>query len=244
MTADIKIIDKVKKLLNMAGGDAAGGEHERDTAMKMALKLLAKHNLSMADCQTVKEGRLSVTMEAELCPWRKVVGGAIAKLFFSSFYFQRVPGKQRNRFTFVGLESNIETSLQMTKFLIKSLTREVKLQRAAHGYTSAWETSFFNAASIRISQRCYAIRAEAEAESTPAAGTGLVLASLYAQEEASNLRHIAEEMGLVLKTGKPSKMSFGDLNGAAAGREFGDNVSLSNNIATNPRANPNAPKLN
>ena len=60
-----KIIDKIAKLLAVANGNAAGGEHERDTAMRMATKLLIKHNLSMVDITGKTKGEARESAEAE-----------------------------------------------------------------------------------------------------------------------------------------------------------------------------------
>ena len=44
MTDQSKIIDRVRKLLKMANDNAAGAKHERNNALRMAHKLIAKHS--------------------------------------------------------------------------------------------------------------------------------------------------------------------------------------------------------
>lgn len=225
-----KIIAKVTKLLATANGTAEGGEHERNTAMKMALNLLAKHNLSMADCETPTEGREATIIEHDLCPWLRVVANSVAKMYFSHFFSSRIHGKQRMKFNFIGLESNVATSISMTNWIIKSMRKEAAKARKTFGHGAAWETSFYNAAACRISERCIALRQEAEAASKPqATGTGMVLASLYDQEDKANSAYIKDVLGKILTTGK-IRMSGGSLDGLAAGREFGSNVNLSNQL--------------
>lgn len=233
-----KVLAKVQKLLNTANGTAEGGEHERDTAMRMALKLLAMHNLEMTDLQAKKEERMTATLETYTCPWRRTVAGAISSMFFSKYFYTGVPGKQKHTFTFIGLESNVITARDMTEWVIKSVTKECLRKKREVGGNAAWETSFFNAAASVISQRCREMRAEAEMESTPTStGTALVLASIYDQEEKANLAHIAEEMGIKLRT-KSIKLAVKDLGGMAAGREFGKNINLDRQIGNGTPASP------
>lgn len=231
-SAEDKVIARVKKLINLANGNAAGGEHERETAMKMALNILAKHNLSMADLgQEEMEARINEDIFHYTCPWLRVVANAMAELFFCKFFYTKVPGKQKYRFTFVGLESNVQTAKGMTNYVIKSI-RKGGAQVLKDIGPSA-ETSFVNAAAKTVSYRCQVLRQEAEAESAAKpTGTSLVLASLYEQELKSNEQYIESQMGINLKAGRAS-LSNKNAQGARLGHEYGNNINLNRQITGN-----------
>jgi len=51
-----KVIDKINKLLAL-GNNAAAAQNERETALRQAYSLLAKHNLEMNDLKAKTDGR-------------------------------------------------------------------------------------------------------------------------------------------------------------------------------------------
>lgn len=230
-----KIIEKIAKLMAVANGTAAGGEHERDTALRMATKLLIKHNLSMVDIvgKTKAEARNSTEAEHYTDPWRRVCAGAIARLYFCGFFTTKINGKQKLMYTFIGLQSNIETAHDMANYVIKSIDREAKRLRKAQGQPASFETSFMNAAAGRISARCDALRAEAEAETQAEqaanAGNALVLANYYDSEKLANDEYVAFTMNIKLKS-KPNRLTNLNNDGYAKGHKFGGDLSLNNQL--------------
>jgi hypothetical protein len=78
-----KILDKVQKILNLAA--KAGTQHEAETAMLMAQKLLVKNKLSMSD---VKDGEKKyvtyfvVGNTKEVKPYKERIVGSIKDFFF------------------------------------------------------------------------------------------------------------------------------------------------------------------
>lgn len=244
--ANDKVIDKIKKLLNHANDNAAGSEHEREVAMKMALKLLAKHNLEMKDIQDAdtKEDRDEVHYEEFPDPFRKMIAGAIAELYFCKFYSVPVPGKQKRHFHFVGLESNCNTAMSVAQYVIKSVTRESHvrgLQEATAEKRHGWGTSFRNTAADQIGIRCARYRAEEQQEQeTESTGTALVLANYYEAEKTANANFIEHILGIKLTT-KKLNPKIKSVSAAIQGREFGDKVNLGNNaLETNGQST--APK--
>lgn len=236
-----KIINKVQKLLAVANGSAEGGEHERDTAMKMALSLLAKHNLSMSDCEIKTEDRLLEEDLHDVCPWRRTAANAIAKLFFCHFFSSKIQGKQKLKFSFIGLESNVLTTKEMTKWIIKSVHRESAIRRKELDAPASFATSFCNAAAIQITKRCMEIRKQAELDSqTASSGTDLVLASIYDQEESANKDYISNKLGIKLIYPKGLLKNINN-DGAKAGWEYGKTVNLSKQISGSSK---NAVKIN
>lgn len=226
-----KILDKIRKLLNV-GNDKRGNEQERETAMRQALKMLAKHNLEMKDVQNVqdKEDRDEVNYEEFPDPFRKVIAKAIAQLYFCRFYHTKISGKQKNNFHFVGLESNCHTAKEIAAFVIRSVYTESQRQQnsvgnGVHGYG----TTFRNAAALRISERCAEMRREEEQDQeSNSTGTALVLASLYDQEYEANENFIVKILNVELKENK-HRLANKSKSANAQGREFGDKVNLSSN---------------
>lgn len=245
-----KIIDRIRKLLKHANDNASGAEAERDTAMRMAMKLLAMHNLSMSQVEMEdKEDRDQTFIEEFPDPFRRVVAEAIAKLFFCKFYSGQVPNKQKRYFYFVGLESNATTAAEMTSWLLKSIYSESQRAQKANGNAHGFGTTFRNAVAIRISERCDAIRSEAEQEDVAAreaaeqAGTSdataLALSTLYANEQAANESYIKDILKIELKT-KNSTLHKKSKKADEMGREFGDKVNLNKQIPTTPKADDSA----
>lgn len=246
-----KVIAKIQKMLKHANDNAAGSEHERDNAMRMALKLMAKYNLSMADMDVSnKEDRDQSEMEQFPDPYRRAIAGSIAELFFCKFFYRKVPGKQKYTFHFVGLESNSITAMEMAKFVIQSVSDESNRAQKAAGQGAGFGTSFRNAAAARISQRAWALRQEAEEESkrpkTAAEAkaeaqedaelhiqapksTALTLTGVYESESLANESYIKNVMGLNIKT-KGLTLGSKSMTASAQGRAFGDKVQLSTQI--------------
>jgi len=245
-----KIIDRIRKLLKHANDNASGAEAERDTAMRMAMKLLAMHNLSMSQVEMEdKEDRDQTFIEEFPDPFRRVVAEAIAKLFFCKFYSGQVPNKQKRYFYFVGLESNATTAAEMTSWLLKSIYSESQRAQKANGNAHGFGTTFRNAAAIRISERCDAIRADAVKEDeetrgsedqTVSASTQLALSTLYENEQAANEAYIRDILKIELKT-KNSTLHKKSKKADEMGREFGDKVNLDKQIAATPTPDDSAP---
>lgn len=231
MSQEDKIISKVRKLLNTANGTAEGGEHERDTAMRMALNLLAKHNLSMSDLEESKQEDRCVDNDSTFhsAPWMRTVGYAMAELFFCAFYVTRIHGKNRLRFTFIGREGNVQTAKEMTTYLIKSVESESRKAQKQHGQTGEWAGGFRKGAGMRIWVRSKELRKQAEQESNAATtGTALVLASVYAQEKSKNEQYI-QGMGVELTVRKAVTHKT-NTSGYIAGDNFGKTVSLNKQV--------------
>lgn len=179
------IIDKIRKLLALANGEGAA-EQERESALRMAHALLAKHNLSMSDTEQKQECRNESTLEYCFHAWARGVAMDIAKLYFCE-YFVSLRAKQHY---FVGLESNVITSQEMFKFVASSIMKEArKATKAAHE-SGSFERSFCKGAAVAVRARCCDIRKSAQepsADTTASTGTSLVLASLYKREHDANV---------------------------------------------------------
>ena len=230
-----RVVDKVRKLMAVAKGTADGGDHERDTAMRMALSMLAKHNLSMADLEQPMEGRKAATDQYHSTPWMRIVGFALAELYFCSFFIASVGGKNKRTYTFVGLEGNVATAREMTGWVIRSVQAEANAQARAAGQGETWANSFRKGAANRIASRCRELRAEAERANAGQAssGTSLVLASLYDTEKTANSAYIADQLGVKLVT-KQTITRNNSVAGIMAGDTYGRSLSLNKQVASKP----------
>lgn len=237
-----KIIDKIRKLLNTANDDR-GNETERETAMRMAVKMLSIHNLELKDLDVQEEARDEVHYEEFPDPFRKIIGSAIAELFFCRFYHTKVPNKQKLWFHFVGLESNCEVAKEIASYVIRSIyTESQRLQNTQGGGVHGFGTTFRNAAAQRVVQRCVAMREEQAKEAeTDKPGTALVLASYYDQELAANNNYIEKVLGITIVI-KKVKMASKSQAARAAGRAFGDKVNLSSNLIEGKSAGNDNPE--
>jgi len=241
MTGQVeKAIDKIRKLLAMANDNADGGEHERDNALRQAMAMLAKHNLTMADLEDDldKEDRDCFVIDEEFPePFRRVIGSAVSRLFFCEFFSMHVPGKQKYKFHFVGLESNAQTALEMTKYLIASVSREGQRRRKELNESVGWDTTFRNAAASQISKRCDELRAKADEEHNADGSNALVLASLYEQEAKLNDDYISKVLGLEIKV-RTSKGQYKNREAVRQGMDYGNKVNLNRQIASKAPTTP------
>ena len=73
-----KILDRIKKLFALGSNNP--NEHEAESAMKMARKLLDKHNLSIFDPNEKEEVGIKIEDNLNM-PWTRMVYGAIARLY-------------------------------------------------------------------------------------------------------------------------------------------------------------------
>jgi hypothetical protein len=226
-----KIVDKIRKLLKHAADSAEGAEHERDNALRMAMKLMAKYNLHDVKMEEDKEDRDETVDEHFPDPFRRIIANAIAEMFFCKFYSNNVPGKQKKNFHFVGLESNAITAKEMAAFVIKSICDESGRVQREHMGSHGFGTTFRNAAATRIAERCRAIRAEEEkAQAQEVAPTGskstaVTLAGFYETELAANEAYIKNILGIQLRKGKAT-MSNKSSHASQLGRAFGDKINL------------------
>jgi hypothetical protein len=231
---DDKIIGRIRKLMAVANGNAEGGQHERDTALKMAHNLLAKHNLSMADVKEEdKEGRSTKEKYMTSHAWAKIVAGSIAELFFCGFFTTKVGprGTTRMKMTFIGLESNVATAKEMVDYVVSSISSEAARKARQYDEGGSYVRTFCNGAAYQIAKRCRELRKAAEEESaaTPQPGTALVLASLYKREVAANDQYVVAVLGIELEH-KPLRPQIKDNGAYIEGRMYGDKINLSKQI--------------
>lgn len=231
-----KVLGRVKKMLALAA-DSAASEGERDNAMRMAHATLAKYNLSLGDAQkahtspTEKRGEESV--EDWGYPWARQTAYAVAQLCFCEYFFMRVRGRaDKCRHYYVGRASNVVTAREMTAYVIDSILKEANKRRREEYQDWSWWTSFCKGAAYAVHTRCLQLRKEAEEASNAAptisSGTSLVLASVYATEQAANKAYL--EQHHKLRTEKSREHRAGA--GWSDGKAHGDSISLHRQVGS------------
>lgn len=155
------IVAKIKKLLALADGNQ--NENEREVAMKFALELLAKHNLTMESLDlaearnSVKEFEADITLE----PWISDVLGAACELYYTEVFFRTKvieyesiygpASRTRKVPVFVGTPDNIAVTMQVATWLMQSIRSESNRR-----YRSAPDRrSFRVGAAFRLHQRAF-----------------------------------------------------------------------------------------
>lgn len=237
-----RVLSRVRKMIRLAN-DAGASEGERDNALRMAHATLAKYNLDFSQVEVDKgdnkreekpDEPRERQQEAFLGkPWALQISAAVAKLFFCSYYYTNMRGQTGQNakayHVFIGRHSNAITAREMARFLVEAVHREAqRYQRTAYATYKEYR-AFAQAAASRIRERCHAIREDAEKPVTQGApGTALVLASVYATEDAANRKYL-EVLGIRLGKARSTTYAPGD-EARAAGRAFGSSVNLTTQV--------------
>jgi len=223
-----KIIDRIRKILALAGNNP--NEHERDTAMKMAQKLLAKHNLSMEEIEFSGQAAEEVIEDGDLYvphSYIKTLSVAVGKLYFCNT-LRIVSRSHRQRFIFIGRESNVATSREIFAYVIKAIEAEARTQarRQSDIGFNRYVRSFCNGASVTICDRVRQLLRETEQQRHPTStGRDLVLADVYAQRQAEAEKYIAQRYQT--KPAANSRMQLGrSITAHENGTAFGRTVNL------------------
>jgi hypothetical protein len=232
MTADQnKILARIRKMMALADCNAAT-EGERDTALKMAYNLLAKHNLSMVDVENkAAEGEAREGTEASFVvyPWARNIASAVANMFFCNYYFMRSHTGKQATHVFVGKQSNAVTASYMADFVVRSVLREAtkRYKSAISPEARTFAVGVVHKLRARIEEIKKAqATAPADAEGAAmTAGSALVLADLYKREGEANKLWLAAQ-GVELKTTTSRQKSITDSSAYNAGKAFGGTVSL------------------
>lgn len=223
-----KVLDKVRKLIQLATNEAAS-EGERENAVRQAHKLLAKHNLAMADVEkfTKQEGRIKENLQTFGMQWCQDAAKCIGELFFCKYFIgEKVNGTKLNHY-FVGKESNAVTAALMTEYVIASILKEGR-KKFTHNLSP--ETRNFAIGAVdSLYWRIKEMKKKAPDAESESTGTSLVLADYYETEMESNMAWLATE-GTELVSLKRREPKVSNVSAYNAGRKFGDTINLNSQI--------------
>jgi Protein of unknown function (DUF2786). len=221
---DITIAQRIKKLLALADGNK--NEHERATAMKLAMELLQKHNLDIA---TVKE--LSCEYEVseyravfKLEPWTRFTFMAACKLYYTelilrSEYRGYYGDRKEHHPNIVGTEENIAVTIEVVSWLINSIKCESNWL-----FSEARERrSFRLGAAHRVYERaCEIVKEEFQTTGTNQATGSSALTVLRNELEKANKRYMSRKN---LGTFK-GRSTYSNGDAYDMGSSYGDSVNL------------------
>ncbi len=102
MKPEDSVVSKVKKLLALASGNQ--NDHEREVAMKFAMDLLAKHNLTMEQLEgPERSGNVQQLEENSfrLEPWVRQVLNAVCMIYYTDYFIcTKVVSVRQDMWTF------------------------------------------------------------------------------------------------------------------------------------------------
>lgn len=228
--ADERIINRIRKMLALAK-DAGATEGERDNAMRAAHATLAKYNLDLADLEERGQpGERRGAAQAAFYgrPWARQVAFKVAQLFFCQYIYTPAERAKDTKHYFIGKESNSATAIELSKFVIESISKEAKKRARDYGHNGTWTRSFCWGAAMAIKEKVDEIIASStRIDATP--GTAIVLASLYQRESAAN-RELFDQLFPSRTAGRAGKSTV-DSAGRAAGTSYGRTISLHRQIS-------------
>lgn len=215
------IAQKIRKLLALADGNK--NENERNSAMKLALELLSKHNLEMSHVADISEDVDVIEYEAflKLDPWIRTIMHAACTLYYTRFIMRPVYGgyySDRKEWhpTFVGTAENIDCTMEIASWLVDSIRKESNWL-----FREAYERrSFRVGAADRILQRATELIAEEKQVCGSTPSNSLMV--LRNQLESANQKHMDKK-----KLGTfQSRGSYHDRTAYGLGQSYGNNVNL------------------
>lgn len=180
-----KVIERIRKLLALAGNNPS--EAEREAALSKAHALLLEHNLQMHDVAEKVETMDAYDMIVKHpSTWSRVVSKAIAELYFCKFVYTKTGRSYTAHF--VGMRVDAEVAKMVANNVITSVAYQAQIVARQTGGSVA---SFKNGAAAAIYWRCEKLRREAE-QANAVPGTALVVQSLYktrAEQAQEWVRH-------------------------------------------------------
>lgn len=241
----IEVIEKVKKLLALAN-NAGASEGERDNAMRMATKLLARFNLSIADVESSLSDRekRDLDLDPKRSGWAHTVYNGLANLFYCVYYKN---GDDKG--VMVGKTVNTTTASLMADYVIESIAKEAVaraglskldslfgVQSTENGKGKDWAQDFCLGASIAVFNKCVELRKREEtlneAEKIQGTGTSMTLAGYWDQERAKNL-DLLKKMGVNLRDSAQVKIK--NESALDAGKRHGQSISLNRQVGAGPQ---------
>lgn len=225
------IIAKIKKLFALAN-DAGATEGERDNALRMAYRLIAKHNLDLATVEKMssrpEEKRIKHTNETWGMLWVCKLSNSIADLFFCHYIRGAKINATRSNHLFIGKASNATTAALLAEYAIQSILKEGR-SRGWHNL-SAEMRSFGEGAAHKIWQRVKELKAKPEAADIQVStNTALVLRSLHVTEAVANQAFL-NALGIKTKIGRVSNSKV-QTAAFRAGQEYGAGIGLNPQVS-------------
>lgn len=209
-TEQLSVIEKVQKLLALAGNNP--NEHEAAAASAKAMALLEAYNLDMmlVERNSGKTGKREDTkFMGGLYPWQRQLWNAVAELHFCKYWYIKGLSKgQTYQHRVLGRHENVVSTRVMSEYLQQTIERLAR-EWAGHGsqYFTKSAVSYRDGMAARLVERLQRLRQErldaderkrredATRARHPGAApsTALVLADVVQMEEDLNNDHLYGE---------------------------------------------------
>jgi hypothetical protein len=218
----------ISKLLAMAK-DGRTNENEAHTAMRAALSLLAKHNLSASDVEGLGEAEEAVE-SSDFKPkekqrydrWRSALLNAIADTHFCYLYRNR-----RGGYVLTGTPTNREATILLYSYLeaviednVKEALKSYQGWDAPRTYANAYRLGMVSRIRERLEEQKRQIIEDACGPTK-----AIVVANPYEVAQKKNLGYLKTQ-GVRLVSGSSSRSNLGSGAGYYRGREAGANIGL------------------
>lgn len=219
----ITISQKIRKLLALAEGNK--NEHERDAAMRLALELLAKHNLDLERVNNNIDELdiVEVAIKLKLEPWIRWVLRASCTLYYTDYIMSPVyrgyfGDRKEYHPVFIGTKENIAVTIELAIWLINSIRSESNWL-----YSEQFERrSFRLGASHKLAERAAELVEEERVTAAGGSTKSNQLLVLRNNLQSANQNYLAQ---MNLKTFH-SKSSYCSDDAYGRGESFGDSVNL------------------
>lgn len=237
------IEEKIRKLLAL--GERAGTEAEAQSAMAMAHKLLAQHNLDMDEVTRggIEKEEDLVTDESTPSALRNTpptdtIYCRVSELYFCETFFRNNKRLGTRKYCIMGKPSNIAIVKYMAAYISRTMEelaitegKKAAQEMADEGITlnlRAWRASFKVGFSVRIAARVREEIKSAKAGNMKASdGRALALMPIYDKEQKAieiYQKEVHGEFGTCRRS-----MSVRSTSGYEAGKSAADNVGLRSN---------------
>lgn len=216
------IKDRIRKLMALAADTSGASEAEADTAMRMAMGLMAKHGIDQASLGGPKPtARMAARVEREIKPYEVQLANAAAYLYGCQALFWK---NGRHGFAFIGRADNTdaaeETMLWLTKQVNALYSASVPKDLKTHKEWFEFRKTFKIACAHRVAQRAAEFVRNPHQIASDIKSTALVVSDYFKKLNAEN--------ALVMKEMKTKTFRSRDVvgNGTRAGYRAGDQVQL------------------
>lgn len=199
----LAVIEKVKKLLALANGNA--NEHEAEAASTKAMDLLAAYNLSMAVIDRPSSDRKDQKRKGGLYSWQRDLWKAVCELNFCMYWADRglVKGSSYEH-RILGRQENVISAEVLADYLQHTIERLAQAWAKQNGYNSVFvreAIAYREGMADRLCSRLQRLRLDRlaederkqrEANSRPSAPglNALVLASVINSEQDLNTDYL------------------------------------------------------
>lgn len=227
-----KIIERVKKLLALAGDNP--NEHEREAAMAKALGILAEHNLTMEEVNgpDISDQPSTLRVLGRSGPWVRQIYTGIARMYFCEHVYISMGKKTAH--IIVGRPGDAAVAHEMAHWISERLWSEGLAYKRDHYGDNSYLTSFLNSAAVVLNLRIATIIEQAKKGEAvdPTGNTLPVLASQYDQAQERNEKWL-EDQGVKKKA---NNMSATNPMAAMAGMQAAEKIQLNQQVG-GPDAN-------